>query len=437
MKSIASIAFFICFLASPYAQALSAKVLYNQKTVNLPIKMTFITVEEVVKAAVLMIALPLDGAPTGATGDGVSYNPAWQKKPGKVLIGLGRLLSTVTVNTAAGEQVYKVKVQYTGAPLFENGCATMGIRVKSLDFGKLPFFVGMKCEKAGEKETLHLSVPGELEWDRNDLFEIAGKGERWKMFDLTQVGTNSEGKTRFGFRYKDKSFPMEIQRDKEQGKVEVVKENFFNLRVGLGFAQLSYTTPLASAGATSPLLYTDITTLPYVWNMRALSALMFAMPLSGQQHYNLLFATGPQFSLGSSALLLLGEYIATGQDESETSTSFSHSQMGVGFKFIMKTGSVSNLSIHASYSGLGGDSTHTGVRLHYEQQGSKHTWGGLLSCDQNCSTGTAGNNGIGNVDGDGGGAPRHLCQLPWRGGVVTHKTRVTAYSRMSVTAGQK
>lgn len=341
--------------------------------------MTFVTVDEGVKAAVLMVALPLEGTATGASGDGVFFNPSWQKKPGKALIGLGRLISTVNVSTTAGEQVYKVKVQYTGAPLFENGCAPMGIRVKSVDFGKLPFFVGMKCEKVGEKETLHLSVPGELEWDRNDLFEIAGKGERWKMFDLTQVGTNSEGKTGFGFRYKDKSFPMEIQRDKEQGKVEVVKENFFNLRVGLGIAQLSYTTPLASAGATSPLLYTDITTLPYVWNMRALSALMFAMPLSGQQHYNFLFATGPQFSLGSSALLLLGEYIATGQDESETSTSFSHSQMGVGFKFIMKTGSVSNLSIHASYSGLGGDSTHTGVRLHYEQQGSKHTWGGLLS----------------------------------------------------------
>lgn len=60
-----------------------------------------------------------------------------------------------------------------------------------------------------------------------------------------------------------------------------------------------------------------------------------------------------------------------------------------------------------------------------------------ISCEQNCSTGTAGNNGVGNVEGDGGGAPRHLCQLPWRGGVVTHLTRVTAYSRMSVTAGQK
>jgi hypothetical protein len=379
MKSIVWTLLTLPFFLSISAHALSAKVTFNQNTVQLPVKMTFVTVEEGVKAAVLIVALPLEGTATGATGDGVSYNPAWQKKPGKVLVGLGRLLSTVTVNTASGEQVYKVKVQYSGAPLFENGCAPMGIRVKSLDFGKLPFFVGMKCEKVGEKETLHLSVPGELEWDRNDLFEIAGKGERWKMFDLTQVGTNSTGQTRFGFRYKEKSFPMEIQRDKEKGKVEIIKENFFNLRVGLGIAQLSYTTPLASAGATSPLLYTDITTLPYVWRMRALSALMFAMPLSGQQHYNFLFATGPQFSLGSSTLLLLGEYIATGQDESETSTSFSHSQMGVGFKFIMKTGSVSSLSLHASYSGLGGDSTHTGVRLHYEQQGSKHTWGGLLS----------------------------------------------------------
>ncbi|MCC6138081.1 MAG: hypothetical protein IT287_05575, partial [Bdellovibrionaceae bacterium] len=60
-----------------------------------------------------------------------------------------------------------------------------------------------------------------------------------------------------------------------------------------------------------------------------------------------------------------------------------------------------------------------------------------ITCEQNCDTGTTGDNGIGNVEGDGGGAPRHMCQLPWRGGVVTHKTRITAYSRMSVPATEK
>ncbi len=341
--------------------------------------MTFVTVDEGVKAAVFMVALPLEQTPTGASGDGVFYNSKWQKKSGKVLLGLGRLISDVNVASASGEQNYKIKVSNAGPPIFENGCEALGVRAQSVDFGKLPFFIGIKCEKQGEKELLHISVPGELEWDRNDLFEIAGKGERWKMFDLAQVGTNSSGTTRFGFKYKDKPFALVLQRDKEQGKVEIVQESFFNLRVGLGIAQLSYTTPLASAGATSPLLYTDIATQAYAWNLRALSSLMFAMPLSGQQHYNFLFATGPQFSLGSSALLLLGEYTATGQDESETSTSFSHSQMGAGVKFIMKTGSVSNVSVHASYSGLGGDSTHMGVRLHYEQKGNRATWGGLLS----------------------------------------------------------
>lgn len=379
MKSMVWTVFILILLLSTSVYGISAKVTFNQNTVQLPVKMTFVTVDEGVKAAVLLVALPIEGVATGATGDGVFFNPAWQKKSGKAFVGLGRLISTVNVVTASGEQTYKIKVPYSGPPLYENGCEKLGIRVKSLDFGKLPLFLGMKCEKNGEKELLHLSVPGELEWDSNDLFEIAGKGERWKMFDLTQVGNNSSGTNRFGFRYKDKSFSLVLQRDKEQGKVEITQESFFKIRVGLGVAQLSYTTPLASAGATSPLLYTDISTQPYAWNLRALSALMFAMPLSGQQHYNFLFATGPQFSLGSSALLLLGEYTATGQDESETSTSFSHSQMGVGLKFIMKTGSVSNLSLHASYSGLGGDSTHMGFRLHYEQKGSKATWGGLLS----------------------------------------------------------
>lgn len=61
-----------------------------------------------------------------------------------------------------------------------------------------------------------------------------------------------------------------------------------------------------------------------------------------------------------------------------------------------------------------------------------------LSCEPGCDNSGSGDaDGVGRIEGDGGGAPRQLCQLPWRGGLVTHKTRLTAFSRMSVPKGEK
>ncbi len=43
-----------------------------------------------------------------------------------------------------------------------------------------------------------------------------------------------------------------------------------------------------------------------------------------------------------------------------------------------------------------------------------------------------GNRGVGRVEGDGGGAPNHMCLLPWTNKVVTHNTKIMAYSQATV-----
>ncbi|MCC6138080.1 MAG: hypothetical protein IT287_05570 [Bdellovibrionaceae bacterium] len=354
----------------------------NSKS-NYSAKLNFLKVEEDVKTIIAMVAIPIgdDTTATDASGNGVIFKNEWQKTPGKLVVGLGSIITNLSVTTDRGSSLkYKIKLTVKDSPVIETGCKKLGITASKPNFANLPLFIGVKCEKTKTQELLHMSIPTELNWENTSIFELAGKGERWKMFDLTQVGSTSSGVTKFNFVFKGKSFSIDLKRDKEKGKKQInpEDESFFSLRVGLGVAQLSFTTPSASAGATAPLIYTDIATDPYFWNVIAQSSLVFAMPLTGQQHYSFIFGTGPQFNMGSSKFLLLGEYTALGQEESESATSFTHSQMGVGLKLIMPTGSASQLSLHGSYSGLGGDSTHIGVRLHYEQKGAKHTWGGLF-----------------------------------------------------------
>lgn len=46
-----------------------------------------------------------------------------------------------------------------------------------------------------------------------------------------------------------------------------------------------------------------------------------------------------------------------------------------------------------------------------------------------------GDRGIGRIDGSGGGAPNNMCLLPWAKQVVTHKTKIIAYSQSSAACG--
>jgi hypothetical protein len=59
-----------------------------------------------------------------------------------------------------------------------------------------------------------------------------------------------------------------------------------------------------------------------------------------------------------------------------------------------------------------------------------------VTCEADC-TGTNGDLGIGRLEGEGGGAPRSLCQTPWLSGYTTHKTRLVAFSRLTVPRGDK
>ncbi len=59
-----------------------------------------------------------------------------------------------------------------------------------------------------------------------------------------------------------------------------------------------------------------------------------------------------------------------------------------------------------------------------------------LTCEADC-TGTDGDNNIGRIEGEGGGAPRQLCRLPWGTAWVTHNTRVPAFSQTNVSAPDK
>lgn len=59
------------------------------------------------------------------------------------------------------------------------------------------------------------------------------------------------------------------------------------------------------------------------------------------------------------------------------------------------------------------------------------------ACTSSCKGTSDGDLSAGRIEGLGGGAPNSVCGLPWKSGIVTHNTEVTAYSRSTVNCGDK
>lgn len=374
-----------------WATAIIQDLSTNSKSTVSP-KIGFVTTEDSVKTLISTVTIPFNDNSKARSikGNAIVFKPEWQKSPGQAVIGLGAINTELTIESENNKSFsYKIKLQLKSPKIIESGCKKLGITVSKNDLAKLPIFMGVQCEKNKKQELVHISVPEEIAWESTSIFEISGKGERWKMYDLSQIGTSSQGTTPFYFKRKDKNYTLELKRNIDKGKKQIIikeEKKLFKLSVGAGVAQLSYTTPSASAASTAPLLYTDITTEPYFMNIVAATSLLFAMPLTGQQHYNFTFGTGPRFLFGKSQFSILGEYVALGQEESETATSFSHSQMGLGLRYSTPMGAKSQLTLYLNYNGLGGDSTHMGMRIHYESLLQKGAWGVLFSYNMQSAT---------------------------------------------------
>ncbi len=343
------------------------------------------------------IPLPDNSGVSNVTGEGVEFQPKWQKNPGRLLVFLGGMSNSLQITLKSGQQVnYQADVLLKKSVLLNTGCSPMGISVPEKKLDKKVIFVGLKCTKNKEKNLVHVSVPRELELRTSNSFELSGKGERWKIYDARQLGDQQSSLASFNYQWEDSNFSFQIRSRLSASKAPTVivkkTESFFNGQLGLGLAQLAYTTPTQSQSAMSPLVSALLGTQAYLWNLVGRVQLDFAMPLSGQQFYSFSLGTGPEFKLGNTLLGIYAEYLALGQDETETQTSFTHSQMGVGLQ-VARRGEKSSYGLIAQYNGLGGTSTHIGFRLFYQYKvESGALWGGFLGMGQQTATSALTNN---------------------------------------------
>jgi hypothetical protein len=131
----------------------------------------------------------------------------------------------------------------------EDHCEESGLKIVP-DHDAGPFYLGLSCLTTDGSSKVTLTFPQDVELNQSNLFETAGKGEVWRVYDLKKLNTNSKEQGRFEFSLHGKNYAYSLVSQ----KVEVVKkqsEPIFS--ASLGAAALKLKGETVSSSDTKPM----------------------------------------------------------------------------------------------------------------------------------------------------------------------------------------
>ncbi|MBX2996563.1 MAG: hypothetical protein KF681_17205 [Bdellovibrionaceae bacterium] len=396
--------------AAPKAPDLSFQVVWkrNGQVMNLQsrAKWSFLEVAPGVKSlfAQVMLAQPSGPKIQAIRGAHLQVKPGWIK-PDKLMLALGATATRMQITYEGGAQeIWTAELQMPKPRVVQNGCVQAGLNVVPAS-GAGPVFFGADCVVKENRVILTASVPGDMEWGETTIFETDGKGERWKVFEISRNNliAGSDVFAVFGFIWRGQKMSFNVIQVRKKGGVQIVtpeqkkkKSEELRTRVDFGWTQFSGKTPQAEASSMSPLLGAQILTPEVLWGLRGLAGIRYAFPLSKGSFSEITGGAGKMwgnFNPGSSNYGVFGDYVALSQtQEAEKRTiSFQHSQFGLAAMYLKALSPNSDFSVIFRYHGLGGASTGIVFEAAYEGIfAAKQKWGASFLYSNQSATATNG-----------------------------------------------
>jgi hypothetical protein len=267
-------------------------------------------------------------------------------KENKLRLRMNGLSQDLEVNFEDGTLAkYSIALSYTQVPFIQENCVTKKFAIVAPKKIKDNFYVAASCNiKAGGVDA-SLSIPQDTSWGVSSLFESAGKGERWKLFQFNQLTLSSKkeeiGRLTILKNEKPTNFYVVITPGVggKEAESKPEKTNPFLFGGGIGYGQVSAATTSLStsksgAAATIFGLYSGPESS---WLVDANYKLQITTQ-SEAQTFNIFqgglgYRMGSSFGNGTSYVGSLRFDSLTSQAP-ELRTSFLHSQMGLGFGVI-------------------------------------------------------------------------------------------------------
>lgn len=253
----------------------------------------------------------------------------------KVLLVTGDLNTFINIDQTNGQSSkLLVKIQSTNWPRWVTGCNEAGLQFKT-NVPVLPFFVGVRCVNEGSIARLHLSFPEEIQIEKSNLTESAGKGESWRSYDLGNLDAAQGLIAKLQVRFQKQSFVLGLASSKVQAPVKKPAESKFAL--GLGYDMMKFDSLTTSVSDANPLFIAKA--LPYrlFWIVGVGIDLETTLSMKQSEQTISFFQVSPYaqarlLSFDSFTLDPRVYYTVTRQSHAFTSANVQFNQVGVGFK---------------------------------------------------------------------------------------------------------
>ena len=114
------------------------------------------------------------------------------------------------------------------------GCEDSYLVLQAKDGNEFPGPFGIFCKIQDGSTLFSVAFPGEVNWSGSTLFETEGKGESWKVYEISEAQSQSGGKIgSFSVQYKNKTYEYELRSNYSKSQAQNESEsNRYQLLVG-------------------------------------------------------------------------------------------------------------------------------------------------------------------------------------------------------------
>ena len=157
---------------------------------------------------------------------------------------------TYTAKSGGERKISATWAPQNKTPVVVERCQTNSVRVQLKDPKKpLTFPVAVSCDSTQKTLNITLSVPAQVEWMDSTLFEVAGKGEPWRSYNLPATSPKGGAIGTISLRHNQQEFvlelitPKNIDLAKKEALQKAAQKNASELQqaIYLGKLDLSYT----------------------------------------------------------------------------------------------------------------------------------------------------------------------------------------------------
>lgn len=283
----------------------------------------------------------------------------------QLLMQLGGLNEKILLKSPNKKMFLEIVGKFNeGSAVIDENCEAQKIVLRSVS-KTVPFYIGTSCETKEGTQALTLSFPKEADIGNATLFEIKGKGEPWRYYELGSARTGTKLLGKFNFRFQGKGYDfllesLNVEKDKNQ-EIQPI-----TLMGGAGFSMLKISGTDIDVSDSKPDLLLKVPHYPIWRGLGVALDLDFAIPLSKGDKAITYTQFGVyfnyQFILGTTFIIRpkLG-YVVTNHTNDTTQIGINANTLGVGTTLELAVGANYVIALDLMSFGFGSK----GVSSHY------------------------------------------------------------------------